>query len=38
MLIKFGKIEVIIDLDEARLFNNENPETIILKFKKGKLT
>ena len=36
MLLKFGKIEVIIDLDETRLFNNENPETIIFKFKKEK--
>jgi adenine-specific DNA-methyltransferase len=29
-------LEIIIDLDEARLFQNENPETIIFKFKKGK--
>ncbi|XRO76129.1 HsdM family class I SAM-dependent methyltransferase [Methanocaldococcus sp. 10A] len=36
ILLKYGKIEIIIDLDEARLFNNENPETIIFKFKKGK--
>ena len=35
-LLKFGKIEVIIDLDEVKIFNNENPETIIFKFKKGK--
>ena len=35
-LLKFGKIEIIIDLDETRLFKNENPETIILKFKRGK--
>lgn len=35
-ILKFGKIEIIIDLDEVRLFNNENPETIIFKFKKGK--
>jgi Predicted O-methyltransferase len=35
-ILKFGKIEIIIDLDEARLFRNENPETIIFKFKKGK--
>ncbi len=35
-LLKFGKIEVIIDMDEARLFNGENPETVILKFRKGK--
>lgn len=36
MLLSFGKIELIIDLDEARLFKNENPETIIFKFRKGK--
>jgi adenine-specific DNA-methyltransferase len=35
-ILKFGKLEIIIDLDEARLFHNENPETIIFKFKKGK--
>jgi adenine-specific DNA-methyltransferase len=35
-ILKFGKIEIIIDLDEVRLFHNENPETIIFKFKKGK--
>ena len=35
-LINYGKIEVIIDLDEVRLFNNESPEIIIFKFKKGK--
>jgi adenine-specific DNA-methyltransferase len=35
-ILKFGKLEIIIDLDEARLFQNENPETIIFKFKKGK--
>ncbi len=34
-LLKHGKIEIIIDLDETRLFKNENPETIIFKFKKG---
>jgi Predicted O-methyltransferase len=34
-ILKFGKIEIIIDLDEVRLFHNENPETIIFKFKKG---
>jgi len=36
MLLKHGKIEVIIDLDEVRLFNNESPETVIFKFRKGK--
>jgi len=35
MLLKFGKIEIIIDLDEVKLFNNGSPETIIFKFKKG---
>ncbi|HEM56228.1 MAG TPA: class I SAM-dependent methyltransferase [Thermodesulfobium narugense] len=35
-ILKFGKIEIIIDLDETRLFKKENPETIIFKFKKGK--
>ncbi len=35
-ILKFGKLEIIIDLDESRLFQNENPETIIFKFKKGK--
>ncbi len=35
-LLQNGKIEVIIDLDETRIFYNENPETIIFKFKKGK--
>jgi len=35
-ILKFGKIEIIIDLDEVRLFRNESPETIIFKFKKGK--
>jgi adenine-specific DNA-methyltransferase len=35
-ILKHGKLEIIIDLDEVRLFKNENPETIIFKFKKGK--
>ncbi|PMP98061.1 MAG: hypothetical protein C0169_00845, partial [Thermodesulfobacterium geofontis] len=35
-ILQFGKIEIIIDLDESRLFKNESPETIIFKFKKGK--
>jgi adenine-specific DNA-methyltransferase len=34
-LLSSGKIELIIDLDEARLFSGENPETVIFKFKKG---
>ncbi|HII59542.1 TPA: N-6 DNA methylase [Methanocaldococcus jannaschii] len=34
-ILKHGKLEIIIDLDEVRLFKNENPETIIFKFKKG---
>ncbi|MBX0311048.1 MAG: N-6 DNA methylase [Sulfurihydrogenibium sp.] len=33
-ILEFGKIEIIIDLDEARLFRGENPETVIFKFKK----
>jgi hypothetical protein len=37
-ILKFGKIEIIIDLDEVRLFHNENPETIIFKFKKESIT
>jgi adenine-specific DNA-methyltransferase len=35
-LLSSGKIELIIDLDEARLFRGENPETVIFKFKKGR--
>ncbi|WP_292460891.1 class I SAM-dependent DNA methyltransferase [Methanothermococcus sp.] len=35
-ILKHGKIEIIIDLDEVPLFSNENPETVIFKFKKGK--
>ncbi|MEO2117472.1 MAG: N-6 DNA methylase [Methanocaldococcus sp.] len=34
-ILKHGKLDIIIDLDEVRLFKNENPETIIFKFKKG---
>jgi len=34
-LLSSGKIELIIDLDEARLFSGESPETVIFKFKKG---
>jgi adenine-specific DNA-methyltransferase len=34
-ILNFGKIEIIIDLDEVKLFKNENPETIIFKFIKG---
>ncbi len=36
-ILKFGKIEIIIDLDEVRLFNGVNPETIIFKFKRETL-
>lgn len=36
MIIKNGKLEVVIDLDEVKLFSGESPETIIFKFKKGK--
>lgn len=35
-IISSGYIEVIIDLDEVRLFEGENPETIIFKFIKQK--
>jgi len=34
-ILRNGKIELIVDLDEARLFNKANPETIIFKFRKG---
>jgi len=34
-LLSSGKIELVIDLDEAHLFRGENPETVIFKFKKG---
>jgi len=34
-ILKNGKIEIIIDLDEARLFSKASPETIIFKFRKG---
>ena len=34
-ILKNGKIEIIVDLDEVRLFNKANPETIIFKFRKG---
>jgi adenine-specific DNA-methyltransferase len=30
-----GKLEIIVDLDEARLFSKASPETIIFKFRKG---
>jgi adenine-specific DNA-methyltransferase len=30
-----ANLKYIIDLDEVNLFNNEHPETIIFKFKKG---
>jgi adenine-specific DNA-methyltransferase len=35
-ILKNGHIELIIDLDETRLFKGENPETIIFKFVKKK--
>lgn len=35
VLLRNGKIETIIDLDETHLFSNENPEIIIFKFIKG---
>jgi len=34
-ILQNGKIEIIIDLDEARLFSKASPETIIFKFRKG---
>ncbi len=34
-IFKQGKIEIIIDLDETSLFFKENPETVIIKFRKG---
>jgi adenine-specific DNA-methyltransferase len=34
-ILRNGKIELVIDLDEVHLFKGENPETIIFKFKKG---
>ncbi|MHA1222290.1 MAG: HsdM family class I SAM-dependent methyltransferase [Candidatus Heimdallarchaeaceae archaeon] len=33
-IVRNGFLELIIDLDESRLFNGENPETIIFKFRK----
>lgn len=33
-----GYIEILIDLDEIKLFNGENPETVIFKFIKSKQT
>ncbi|MFW9852406.1 MAG: Eco57I restriction-modification methylase domain-containing protein, partial [Candidatus Thorarchaeota archaeon] len=35
-IISNGYLELVIDLDEIRLFKGENPETIIFKFKKRK--
>lgn len=35
-MLAHGKLEIIIDLNETKMFNGENPETIIFKFKKGK--
>jgi len=37
-ILASGKLQLIIDLDEARLFRGESPETIIFKFKKGTTT
>ena len=33
-----GYLELVIDLDETRLFDGENPETVIFKFVKSKKT
>jgi len=33
-IISHGFLEIIIDLDEVRLFDGENPETVIVKFTK----
>ena len=34
-ILRNGKIELVIDLDEIRLFKGESPETVIFKFRKG---
>lgn len=34
-ILKNGKLELIIDLDEVKIFKGENPETVIFKFRKG---
>ncbi len=34
-ILQNGRIEVIIDLDEAHLFSKASPETIIFRFRKG---
>ena len=34
-LLESGKFEIIIDLDELRIFKGENPETIIFRYRKG---
>jgi adenine-specific DNA-methyltransferase len=34
-ILQNGKLEIIVDLDEARLFSKASPETIIFKFRKG---
>ena len=36
-IITNGYFELVIDLDEVRLFEGENPETIIFRFRKSKL-
>ncbi len=33
-IISHGLLDIIIDLDEVRLFDGENPETVIIKFTK----
>ena len=34
--IKSDEIEIVIDLDETKIFKNKNPEIVIFKFRKGK--
>ena len=35
-ILKNGKLEIVIDLDEVRLFKGESPETVIFRFRKGR--
>ncbi|WP_456452754.1 HsdM family class I SAM-dependent methyltransferase, partial [Thermococcus sp.] len=35
-ILKNGRLEIVIDLDEVRLFKGENPETVIFRFRKGR--
>lgn len=35
-ILKNGKLEIVIDLDELRLFKGESPETVIFRFRKGR--